>query len=137
MEPRLLILDDLADRAKGFASTLSALPIPPAWQLASTSAEFLSLAREHADHVYVVSLDHDLDPSDDLDGLDVVRAIVEHGLLPDARFIIHSSNSDRAAIMAGELELDGRVVRLVGPFGECWMNDHWIQVVMSLMDDCL
>jgi len=113
----VLVLDDDPQREREFAQAVENLR-DAQLLVRSTSAEFLADARGRIALPDVVSLDHDLLPEDSRDGMDVVRTVVGERLLPGVPFIVHSSNSDRAAMMMGELELDGRGCHRVLPFGE-------------------
>lgn len=84
----------------------------------------------------LISLDHDLyviepwepDPGD---GLMVVNRLAE--LTPCCPVIVHSSNSVRAGMMNGELELSGWTSRRILPFGDHWVEQEWIPLIGNLI----
>lgn len=120
----ILILDDEKERRKGFTRTCAA---KSTWRLqfAETAATFLDVYQEPWD---LISLDHDLALDDPLDGLDVVNRMTEKPPTPKPPVIVHSSNSDRAAMMMGNLELEGWQADRVAPFGDDWLESHWLKV---------
>ncbi len=88
------------------------------------------------DSTVIMSLDHDLYPQQDDsedpgDGLDVAKFLGT--LTPICPVIVHSSNSDRAECMVGELELAGWTFRRVPPWGSNWIESHWKEVVTELL----
>jgi len=88
-------------------------------------------------HARLISLDHDLyaapgDPDDPGDGLEIAKHLAP--LRPRCPVIIHSSNSDRARMMAGEFELEGWSYRTVSPFPADWIETHWAHVVRQILD---
>ena len=82
-----------------------------------------------------ISLDHDLftecgyDPGD---GVDVARCLAEQ--TPTCPVVIHSSNSPRAYIMTGILELEGWQVERSVPLGDNWIEEDWYYVVKDLLE---
>lgn len=85
----------------------------------------------------LISLDHDLypvagDTEDPGDGLDVAKHLAERK--PACPIIIHSSNGDRARMMAGEFELAGCPVKMIAPLGSDWIEAYWAMAVEKLLD---
>jgi hypothetical protein len=140
MSPRpgkivLLLLEDNAERSERFAAVLQtiepALPVR-SWRDAHAmireAGPLLASSR-------LISLDHDLEPElgePDLgDGYLVVKWLVSQ---PTVRpVIIHSSNSERSAWMAGEFDLAGWRHWRVAPLGDDWIESDWRLVVEGLL----
>jgi len=141
MSPRLrertvlLLLEDNAERLARFAAVLrtidASLPIR-VWRDARAmireAGPLLAASR-------LISLDHDLEPEPgepDLgDGYLVVKWLVSQ---PTVRpVIIHSSNSERSAWMAGEFDLSGWRYWRVAPLGDDWIESDWRLVVEQLL----
>ncbi|MHC4187636.1 MAG: cyclic-phosphate processing receiver domain-containing protein, partial [Planctomycetota bacterium] len=86
----------------------------------------------------IISLDHDLTPSplqsqDPGDGLDVAKFLAtKQAACP---VIIHSSNTERSKMMAGELELAGWIYKFVSPFGDDWIEIYWHEAVEQLLNN--
>lgn len=84
----------------------------------------------------LVCLDHDLYPPDKTapdpgDGLDVAKYLA--GLEPCCPVLIHSSNSDRANMMLGELQVAGWSCQRLAPLGDDWIEAYWALVVGQLL----
>jgi hypothetical protein len=131
----LLLLEDNRARIEAFTRVLRrALPELPItlWMDAHTMIRELD---GHLAQARLISLDHDLyaagDAPDPGDGLDVVKYLVTLNL-PRPPVIVHSSNSDRAQMMMGELELVGWPCERVVPLGERWIEDDWLESVRRL-----
>ena len=122
----ILILDDEQGRRDGFERVCHPRP-QWARTYAATAADFLDSFRQPAAHWDLISLDHDLAHDDPMDGLDVVYAMIEANPAHKPPVIVHSSNSDRAATMMGELELANWPADRVPPLGDDWLEQHWIK----------
>ena len=48
--------------------------------------------------------------------------------------IIHSSNSDRAAMMQGEFDLAGWPCQRILPFGDDWIESDWAHVAARMIE---
>ena len=131
----LLLLEDNAERLERFAAVLRTiepgLPVR-VWRDAHVMIRevgpLLGASR-------LISLDHDLEPEPgepDLgDGHLVVKWLVSQ---PTVRpVIIHSSNSERSAWMAGEFDLAGWRHWRVAPLGDDWIESDWRLVVERLL----
>jgi hypothetical protein len=127
----VLLLEDNAERLERFAAVLHAIdPALPlrAWRNAHAmireAGPLLSATR-------VISLDHDLEPDPgegDLgDGYIVAKWLVSQPIVRPV--IVHSSNSERSAWMAGEFELARWRHWRVAPLGDDWIESDWRQVV--------
>jgi hypothetical protein len=130
----LLMLEDDAERIVKFRATLQLVdPLIPlqiwndAWSMIREIQPFLTSAR-------LISLDHDLEPTSDADpgtGWDVVKYLVtQHPVCP---VIVHTSNSDRASWMLGELELEGWEYHRLPPLGDDWIEHDWYHLVRRLL----
>jgi hypothetical protein len=131
----LLLLEDNADRLARFAAVLQIIaPELPlrAWRDAHAmireAGPLLSSTR-------LISLDHDLEPEpgepDPGDGYIVAKWLVSQPIVRPV--IVHSSNSERSAWMAGEFELARWRHWRVAPLGEDWIESDWSQVVAHLL----
>jgi hypothetical protein len=130
-----LLLEDNAERLARFVAVLQAIdPTLPlrAWRDAHAmireAGPLLSSTR-------LISLDHDLEPElgePDLgDGYIVTKWLVSQPMVRPV--IVHSSNSERAAWMAGEFDLARWRHWRVAPLGEDWIESDWRQVVARLL----
>lgn len=129
---RILVLDDELIRRSRMQAALDAHPGRILATFAEDGASFLSEWARSAKTFSLLSLDHDLALDDLLDGVGVVRSLVESSTWkPPA--IVHSSNGARAAIMMGDLELAGWTTACVVPFGEDWIESHWLPTVTRLL----
>jgi hypothetical protein len=136
LQPVVLLLEDNDERIARFTTALRGLAPKLqviGWHSAKTMLEdvdgYLPLAR-------LISLDHDLYPTsgdieDPGDGLEVAKYLAEKK--PTCPIIIHSSNGDRARMMAGEFELAGCHAKMVAALGADWIEAHWAKVVASLL----
>jgi len=132
----ILMLEDNAERVRRFTAalrradpTLSLQIWRYAWAMIREMEAHLSTAR-------LISLDHDLDPEegnleDPGTGWDVTKLLA--ALPPMCPVIIHTSNSERAAWMAGEFELGGWEHHRVPPLGDDWIEHDWRRAVRRLL----
>ena len=83
------------------------------------------------EHASLISLDHDLNrPPDEEDpgtGYEVATLLGE--LIPCCPVIIHTSNGERGAWMAGALSHGGWQFERVYPFGDDWVAKDWAAAV--------
>ncbi len=92
---------------------------------------------QHLPAAALMCLDHDLyvqkptDP-DPGDGLDVAKYLA--GQSPCCPVLIHSSNTDRANMMLGELQLAAWNCRRLAPIGDDWVEADWAFVIRDLLD---
>lgn len=131
-----LLLEDDPGRVKRFTNVLNELM--PKLQLICWCNAFQMIreADAYLPHTCLISLDHDLyppahEPADAGDGLMVARFLAQRQ--PACPIIIHSSNADRANMMAGECELAGLTHKPIAPFGHDWIEVHWARVVQTLL----
>ncbi|MBM4075322.1 MAG: hypothetical protein FJ267_06735 [Planctomycetes bacterium] len=130
----VLILEDDGDRVDRFQRVLASLRPSLETQVWESAHEMIREVPRFLDQAVFISLDHDLyiectkDPGD---GLDVARFLAERS--PACPVIIHSSNSPRAQMMMGVLELEGWEVARSVPLGENWIEEDWCQVVQQVL----
>jgi hypothetical protein len=131
----LLLLEDNAERLERFAAVLQAIdPALPirAWRDAHV---MIREAGPLLPYSVLLSLDHDLEPEwgepDPGDGYLVAKWLVSQPIIRPV--IVHSSNSERSAWMAGEFELAGWRHWRVAPLGDDWVESDWRQVVERLL----
>ncbi len=133
--PALLILEDDPERTVRFLS--AAARIAPLWQhvIWPDARRMIREAPAYLAGPCVLSLDHDLEPEspgdDPGDGMDLVRWLV--GQPARHPVIIHSSNRERSAWMAGDFELAGWRWWSVYPLGDDWIEVDWAKLVRRLM----
>jgi hypothetical protein len=132
----LLMLEDNAERAQRFATTLRRIdPDMPlvVWRSARIMIRELE---QHLSAARLISLDHDLErvegePDDPGDGLEVAKFLVAQPFVRPV--IFHSSNTERSVWMAGEFELAGWRCRRVAPLGADWIEVDWRRLVKRLL----
>jgi hypothetical protein len=131
----LLLLEDNAERLERFAAVL--LAIDPALRLRAWRDAHAMIREAGAwlPTAVLISLDHDLEPEPgepDLgDGCIVAKWLASQPIVRPV--IIHSSNSERSAWMAGEFELAGWRYWRVAPLGDDWIESDWRLVVEHLL----
>lgn len=133
MARSILILEDNEIRLNGFLNTLARAGCKLNVKVWNDALVMIDQIDQHIDQACIISLDHDLYPADSSDtdpgdGLDVARHLAT--LKPTCPVIIHSSNADRSRVMQGELELAGWTCTMVGPFGDGWVQEDWLPVVL-------
>ncbi len=131
----LLLLEDDAERLSRFAAVLRALdPELPVrvWRDART---MIREAGPLLESVALISLEHDLvaEPGgpDPGDGYIVAQWLTAQPLVRPV--IVHSSNGERSAWMAGEFDLAGWRHWRVAPLGDDWVESDWRRVVRRLL----
>lgn len=137
MTLKIFVLEDDADRIERFRLAIRQLDhryVMAIWSDARAMVRDLS---ERITDPSLISLDHDLYPvsqcaSDPDDGLMVARFLASQ--TPLCPVIIHSSNSERARLMLGELQLGNWVCERLLPFGEDWIEKEWAKRVRQLIE---
>jgi hypothetical protein len=131
-----IILEDDQNRINRFRAVLQS--IAPSSQVICwhSAKKMIAEADVYLPYTRLVSLDHDLylpagQTDDPGDGLDAAKYLALRR--PRCPIIIHSSNGDRARMMAGELELAECPCKLIAPLGDDWIEAHWARVVQSLL----
>ncbi len=117
----IVILEDDPARIRRFTEVLNAInPLLAVvcWRSAKTMIREIG---QYLDYAQLISLDHDLYPwtgdiDDPGDGLEVAKYLSMKK--PKCPVIIHSSNADRARMMAGEFELEGCAFKVVAPLAQ-------------------
>jgi hypothetical protein len=131
----LLLLEDNAERLERFAAVLRTIEPGLPVRVWRDARVMIREAGPLLGSSRLISLDHDLEPEPgepDLgDGYLVVKWLVSQ---PTVRpVIIHSSNSERSAWMAGEFDLAGWRHWRVAPLGDDWIESDWRLVVEGLL----
>ena len=131
-----MILEDDQTRINRFLAALQS--VAPASRVICwhSAKKMIAEADLYLPYTRLISLDHDLYPpagqtDDPGDGLEAARFLALRR--PRCPIIIHSSNGDRARMMAGELELAECSCKLIAPLGDDWIEAHWARVVQSLL----
>jgi hypothetical protein len=99
------------------------IPWPDANLMVAEMGQFLHTT-------FLISLDHDLEPTgprDPGDGLHVAKHLAT--LPPACPVVIHTSNGVRGDAMEGELDLAGWTYHRVVPLGDDWIEVDWFQLV--------
>lgn len=132
----LLMLEDNAERVERFSALLRC--IDPtlqlrlwrnAWTMIREVGPLLASAR-------LISLDHDLDPEEGVrgdpgTGWDVTKYLAAKP--PACPVIIHTSNSERANWMMGELDSASWTYHRVAPLGDDWIERDWRHVAGRIL----
>jgi hypothetical protein len=131
----LLLLEDNAERLERFAAVLQTIDATLPVRVWRDARVMIREAGPLLEASRLISLDHDLEPEPgepDLgDGYLVVKWLVSQ---PTVRpVIIHSSNSERSAWMAGEFDLAAWRHWRVAPLGDDWIESDWRLVVERLL----
>lgn len=135
MNEIILILEDNQSRLDVFSEVLASVSNPKLSAVTWNNAHaMINELGQYLREACVISLDHDLYPTDAAagdpgDGLDVAQHLAT--LEPFCHVIIHSSNADRSKMMQGELELAGWNCIMIGPFGDGWVEKDWLPVILS------
>jgi len=137
MAHHIYILEDNANRTTRFRSAIHRLdPLIQLTIWCDANAMVIDLSHER-NTASLISLDHDLYPSDGNtgdpgDGFVVAKYLAT--VSPSCPVIIHSSNADRARMMQGELQLAKWQCERLLPFGADWIEREWASRVRSLID---
>ncbi|HZW05989.1 MAG TPA: cyclic-phosphate processing receiver domain-containing protein [Phycisphaerales bacterium] len=137
--PLILVLEDDPTRVEGFARAVKRAAPTAAFRVWKNAHDFIRQTPALLEQAALITLDHDLiaprgepDPGD---GCDVARFLVGQPVVRPV--IIHSSNSDRAAIMRGEFELASWPCTRVAPIGEDWIDGDWaVEAARILQKAC-
>ena len=129
----ILILEDDPARVARFEAALG-----DAWQVIHRPnvTEMIGVTKKSLASADILSLDHDLydaahpdvDPGD---GLEFVRWLVDQK--PARPVIVHSSNTIRAKIMIGDLDLAKWTAKLIMPISDDWVENDWRNMVDRLV----
>jgi hypothetical protein len=122
------MLEDDADRLDRFRAAAGQLGVdlnswPDAFLMVAEFAQFLHTA-------FLISLDHDLEPTgpnDPGDGLHVAKHLAT--LPPACPVLIHTSNGARGDWMEGELDLASWTYHRIAPLGDDWIEVDWFRIV--------
>jgi hypothetical protein len=131
----LLMLEDNAERLERFEAVLAAVDPTLTIRRWRDAHAMIREAGPLLQSCLLLSLDHDLEPepgeSDPGDGYLVAKWLVSQPIVRPV--IVHSSNSERSAWMAGEFDLAGWRHWRVAPLGDDWVESDWSQVVRQLL----
>ena len=136
MRNTILILEDDTGRLKRLLATI-AREHPQFRTLVWSDAHAMNRElHQHLPSAALICLDHDLYAAEESapdpgDGLDVAKRLAD--LEACCPVLIHSSNTDRANTMFGELDSAGWVCRRVAPLGSYWVESDWAVVVRELL----
>jgi len=129
------MLEDNADRLQRFAAVLKAIDATLPLRVWRDAHAMIREAGPLLPSTALISLDHDLEPelgaSDPGDGYLVVKWLVSQPVVRPV--IVHSSNGERSAWMAGEFDLAGWRHWRVAPLGDNWVESDWRQLVRRLL----
>jgi hypothetical protein len=122
------MLEDDAERLERFRAAAEQLGVdiiswPDANLMIAEMGQFLHTT-------FLISLDHDLEPTgpDDAgDGLIVAKHLAT--LPPACPVVVHTSNGARGDWMEGELDLAGWTYSRVAPLGDDWIEADWFRLV--------
>jgi Cyclic-phosphate processing Receiver domain len=131
-----ILEDDLDGRQVRFREALKDLG-PAIYH--DNAPDFLCWLGEHLASLRLLSLDHDLGPSRDLngerfdpgEGMQIVDFLVTRP--PACPIIVHSSNSDASQTMVRRLEEAGWPAERIVPWGDDWIGTVWLARVRQLL----
>jgi hypothetical protein len=132
----ILILEDDQDRIDRFTAALQTIDPISQIMVWRSAKKMIQEMDAYLPYARLISLDHDLypmagDTEDPGDGLEIAKHLALKK--PQCPIIIHSSNGDRATMMAGEFELAGVPAKVIAPLGADWIEAYWAQVVVELL----
>lgn len=129
----ILILEEYPATVERFEAALG-----DAWQVIHRPnvAEMIGVTKNSLASADILSLDHDLDDPahpdvDPGDRLEFVRWLVDQK--PARPVIIHSSNTNRARIMIGDLDLAKWTAQFAMPISDDWAENDWRTMVNRLV----
>jgi hypothetical protein len=131
----LLLLEDNAERLERFAAVLRRIDPTLPLRVWRDAHAMIREAGPLLESSQLISLDHDLEPepgeTDPGDGYIVTQWLTSQPIVRPV--IIHSSNGERSAWMAGEFDLAGWHHWRVAPLGDDWIDSDWHQVVAAIL----
>lgn len=135
---KVFILEDQPKRVARFQQVVDRLTSKIDLSCHRSAQSFIAAWGRDRSHVGIVSLDHDLYVEGDSDeepgdGLMVAQFLANFS--PVCPVVIHSSNADRANVMAGVLESSGWKVHRVPAVGQDWIESDWAKVVAYVLKE--
>ena len=135
MAQTILVLEDDPDRVRRFRACFATLSPQAEVIIWRDAKQMIRECGAYLDRCALICLDHDLVPEngdspDPGDGLEVAKFLGP--LVPKCPIVIHSSNTDRAYQMLGELQLHSCEVMTVLPLGADWVEGYWWPKVEAL-----
>jgi hypothetical protein len=130
----ILMLEDNSERIKRFRNTVGAIEPDLHLLVWSDAHAMIREARSYLPAAKVISLDHDLEPSEAIrepgDGLQAVKFLVSQPIR--CPVIVHTSNFERSLMMADEFEQAGWPFLRVAPIGDDWIEADWSRAVKEM-----
>lgn len=131
----LLMLEDDADRAARFTSTLRGIAPNVVLRVWRDAHSFTREAEALLPESVLISLDHDLFPAageaDPGDGYMAAQWLTAQPVVRPV--IVHSSNCERSTRMAGAFDLAGWRHSRVLPFGDELIETDWRRTVKHIL----
>jgi hypothetical protein len=131
----LLLLEDNAERLDRFAAVVRSLDPELPVHVWRDAHAMIREAGPLLPAAALLSLDHDLEPEpggpDPGDGYLVALWLTGQPVVRPV--IVHSSNSERSAWMAGAFDLAGWRHWRVAPLGDDWVESDWRRVARRLL----
>ena len=131
----LLMLEDNSERVQRFTEILRTIDPNSSLLIWPDAHAMIREVTEHLSGAHLISLDHDLEPRDDVsdpgDGLDVVKFLVSQPIVRPV--VIHTSNFERSSLMASEFKLAGWPFVRITPIGDDWIEVDWQRAVRRLL----
>ena len=137
MPPQIImILEDNADRIRGFESAVSSLGPTYRLHLWNDAPTMIKECLTLLPDTCLISLDHDLNPlpgatSDPGTGLEVATLLGSQP--PTCPVIIHTSNTERRWSMHNEFRFGKWQVEIVPPLEQSWIERYWLPVAKRLV----
>jgi ADP-ribosylglycohydrolase len=132
----ILILEDNDERIAAFQKTAADLGDGIELRVWRDAPSMMAECEAFFATAAIISLDHDLNPIPGVTvelgtGGDVARFL--GNFMPVCPVLIHSSNTDRAYSMLGELRFASWIVDRVDPVGADWIETTWLRYVRRLL----
>jgi hypothetical protein len=133
----ICLLEDDPVRIEQFHRAIGLVAPDLPFRIWRDAQQMLRELPDYLDRVVLISLDHDLRPTEGATedpgcGYDVAKVLGE--LIPCCPIIIHTSNSERGTWMEGELSRAGWKYERVSPLGDDWIEREWAPLVARMLD---
>lgn len=131
----IMILEDNDERIRGFEAAIQMLGDNFQMLLWKSANQLIQDCKAEMPHPTLISLDHDLVPTDGStldpgDGLQVAQFL--SALKPICPVIIHTTNTERRWSMFNEFRFGHWTAEIVAPIGTEWIHQSWLPRARAL-----